>query len=50
MVGIALSLGLPFNYFTKRFTNDPTVLIRIFNYPKHVWEDTKDEWGVVYHF
>jgi isopenicillin N synthase-like dioxygenase len=33
MEGIALSLGLPADYFQSRYTNDPLVLFRIFNYP-----------------
>lgn len=31
--GIALSLGLPADYFAARYTADPLVLFRIFNYP-----------------
>jgi isopenicillin N synthase-like dioxygenase len=49
MKGIALSLGLEQEYFLKRFTTDPTILLRIFNYPKHVWENEADEWGVREH-
>jgi isopenicillin N synthase-like dioxygenase len=33
MSGIALSLGLDASYFTDRYTADPLVLFRIFNYP-----------------
>jgi isopenicillin N synthase-like dioxygenase len=49
MEGIALSLGLPRDYFVQRFTTDPTTLFRIFNYPKHVWSQSADEWGVREH-
>jgi isopenicillin N synthase-like dioxygenase len=33
MAGIALSLGLEASYFADRYTADPLVLFRIFNYP-----------------
>ena len=33
VAGIALSLGLPETYFADRYTSDPLVLFRIFNYP-----------------
>jgi isopenicillin N synthase-like dioxygenase len=33
MQGIALSLGLPADYFASRYTADPLVLFRIFQYP-----------------
>lgn len=33
MRGIALSLGLPEHYFAERYTGDPLILFRIFNYP-----------------
>lgn len=33
MAGIALSLGLEENYFADRYTSDPLILFRIFNYP-----------------
>jgi isopenicillin N synthase-like dioxygenase len=33
MAGIALSLGLEESYFADRYTSDPLVLFRIFNYP-----------------
>lgn len=49
MEGVALGLGLNRNYFRKRFTDDPTILFRMFNYPKHVWEADEDEWGVREH-
>lgn len=33
MAGIALSLGLEESYFANRYTSDPLILFRIFNYP-----------------
>lgn len=36
MAGIALSLGLDESYFADRYTSDPLVLLRIFNYPPEV--------------
>jgi isopenicillin N synthase-like dioxygenase len=33
MTGIALSLGLEESYFADRYTSDPLILFRIFNYP-----------------
>ncbi|MGH9940111.1 MAG: isopenicillin N synthase family dioxygenase [Blastocatellia bacterium] len=33
MRGIALSLGLDESYFAERYTGDPLILFRIFNYP-----------------
>src|SRR5215467_14211226 len=33
MAGIALSLGLEESYFAERYTGDPLILFRIFNYP-----------------
>ncbi len=33
MAGVALSLGLEESYFADRYTGDPLVLFRIFNYP-----------------
>ena len=33
MAGIALSLGLAESYFFDRYTSDPLILFRIFNYP-----------------
>ena len=46
MRGIALSLGLDDLYFLERYTTDPLVLFRIFNYPASVEEDA---WGVGEH-
>jgi isopenicillin N synthase-like dioxygenase len=45
MRGIALSLGLEANYFSDRYTHDPLILFRIFNYPA----TTDGEWGVGEH-
>jgi isopenicillin N synthase-like dioxygenase len=33
MAGVALSLELEENYFAERYTSDPLILFRIFNYP-----------------
>jgi isopenicillin N synthase-like dioxygenase len=46
MTTIARGLGLADSYFVDRFTGDPTILFRIFNYPA-----TRDasEWGVGAH-
>jgi len=33
MAGISLSLGLQESYFADRYTSDPLILFRIFNYP-----------------
>ena len=35
MAGIALSLGLEESYFFDRYTSEPLILFRIFNYPPH---------------
>ncbi|MDF5754527.1 hypothetical protein [Spongiactinospora sp. TRM90649] len=45
--GIALSLGLPGDYFASGYTADPTVLFRIFHYPPSPADD--DGWGVGEH-
>jgi len=42
---VALSLSLPQDYFARRFTNQPTTLFRIFNYP---FSELK-KWGVQEH-
>lgn len=50
MIGIALSLGLEETYFSDRYTHDPLILFRIFNYPPN--SSNKDEqslWGVGEH-
>ncbi len=50
MEGIALSLGLPASYFADRYTADPLVLFRIFNYPSVAVPDGMDvQWGVGEH-
>ena len=33
MAAISLSLGLEESYFARRYTSDPLILFRIFNYP-----------------
>jgi isopenicillin N synthase-like dioxygenase len=45
--GIALSLGLDASYFRRTYTNDPTVLFRIFHYPPS--EAEFDGWSVGEH-
>jgi isopenicillin N synthase-like dioxygenase len=51
MSGIALSLDLPEDYFAARYTADPLVLFRIFNYPPgaDTAEDGHPVWGVGEH-
>ena len=46
LCGIAAGLGLPRDYFLSRYTNDPTVLFRIFNYPPG---SSTDQMGVGEH-
>lgn len=46
--GIALSLGLPREYFAATCARDPLVLFRIFHYPQHDAADA-DAWGVGEH-
>lgn len=46
MCGIALSLGLEESYFAERYTADPLVLFRIFNYPP---QEHANQWGVGEH-
>jgi isopenicillin N synthase-like dioxygenase len=46
MAGMALSLGLDESYFANRYTGDPLVLFRIFNYPPPT---NADLWGVGEH-
>ncbi|QMS92474.1 isopenicillin N synthase family oxygenase [Nostoc edaphicum CCNP1411] len=48
MAGIALSLGLEKSYFADRYTKDPLILFRIFNYPPNS-SLSKSEWGVGEH-
>ncbi|MBE8990688.1 isopenicillin N synthase family dioxygenase [Nostoc sp. LEGE 12450] len=50
MTGIALSLGLEESYFADRYTSDPFVLFRIFNYPPNLSPSDSDPiWGVGEH-
>lgn len=49
MEAVALGLGLENDYFSRRFTHDPTRLFRIFHYPRHTWAEDEDEWGVREH-
>jgi isopenicillin N synthase-like dioxygenase len=50
MEGIALSLGLEASYFADRYTADPLVLFRIFNYPPQpLGPDAPSAWGVGEH-
>ncbi|MBD6617764.1 isopenicillin N synthase family oxygenase [Komarekiella sp. 'clone 1'] len=48
MAGIALSLGLEDSYFADRYTKDPLILFRIFNYPSNP-SLSESEWGVGKH-
>jgi len=43
MAGIAVSLGLDAAYFHSRYTNHPTLLLRIFHYPPSAVNDAR--WG-----
>ncbi|MBO9649024.1 MAG: isopenicillin N synthase family oxygenase [Variovorax sp.] len=50
MEGIALSLRLPADYFARRYTADPLILFRIFNYPTQPVPEGMDvHWGVGEH-
>jgi isopenicillin N synthase-like dioxygenase len=50
MKGIALSLGLEESYFADRYTADPLILFRIFNYPADSSSPKQQEsWGVGEH-
>ena len=50
MTGIALSLGLEESYFSERYTSDPLVLFRIFNYPPpNLNPENESSWGVGEH-
>ncbi len=46
MRGIAISLGLEFNYFENSITKDPFILFRIFHYPP---KKAIENWGVGEH-
>ena len=50
MAGVALSLGLERTYFAERYTTDPLILFRIFNYPPDRSVDAPEpQWGVGEH-
>jgi isopenicillin N synthase-like dioxygenase len=50
MQGIALSLGLEASYFADRYTADPLILFRIFNYPPELPSGgAQPSWGVGEH-
>ncbi|MUH00392.1 isopenicillin N synthase family oxygenase [Scytonema sp. UIC 10036] len=50
MAGIALSLELEESYFSDRYTKDPLILFRIFNYPPNPsLSEDKRQWGVGEH-
>lgn len=49
MRGMAMALGLPYDWFERHLTNDPTVLFRIFHYPAMADNATADEFGVGEH-
>jgi isopenicillin N synthase-like dioxygenase len=49
MTGIALSLRLDGSYFYDRYTADPLVLFRIFNYPPDLYGGGEPNWGVGEH-
>jgi isopenicillin N synthase-like dioxygenase len=44
---IATGLGLPQDFFLEHYTRDPTILFRIFNYPRR--PDAERGWGVGEH-
>ena len=50
MEGLALSLGLDASYFADRYTREPLILFRIFNYPGDpAAPDDEPRWGVGEH-
>lgn len=50
MVGFALALGLPEDWFDAHLTHDPTVLFRIFHYPPVAADPAPESgWGVGEH-
>lgn len=50
MRGIALSLGLEASYFADRYTADPLILFRIFNYPPNPFVHSNEQlWSVGEH-
>lgn len=49
MRGVALSLGLEADYFQVNYTQDPTILFRIFHYPPAEHQEDVAAWGVGEH-
>jgi isopenicillin N synthase-like dioxygenase len=49
MTGISLSLGLEATYFADRYTSDPLILFRIFNYPPRSAQPGSTGFGVGEH-
>lgn len=50
MTGVAMSLGLDASYFADRYTRDPLILFRIFNYPPDATPaGNVPRWGVGEH-
>jgi isopenicillin N synthase-like dioxygenase len=50
MSGISIDLGLDEQYFRQRYTRDPLILFRIFNYPHAIRSDSRETaWGVGEH-
>lgn len=49
MAGVALSLELEESYFADRYTADPLILFRIFNYPPDELAVEEERWGVGEH-
>jgi isopenicillin N synthase-like dioxygenase len=49
MEGFGLSLGLDASYFHDRYTRDPLILFRVFNYPAAAPTSQEPEWGVGEH-
>lgn len=47
MKGISLSLGLPENYFSDKYQQDPLILFRIFHYPPQI--NNNKQFGVGEH-
>jgi isopenicillin N synthase-like dioxygenase len=48
--GISIDLGLDEQYFRQRYTRDPLILFRIFNYPHAIRSDSGETaWGVGEH-
>ncbi|GAB4521214.1 MAG: isopenicillin N synthase family oxygenase [Haliangiales bacterium] len=49
LTGVAISLGLDGEYFTRCYTAEPTVLFRIFHYPAIAADQPADAWSVGEH-